>query len=202
MQKVVGSSPIIRFKKTPINRGSLFAATATRAPDVSPRLDSKLPWHSPTSTTHIATRAKGKVEAAKGRPLEDAAWVPANAERRHDQPLSSSGHPSCATVATSGVTGRYGATGYSGHFVIDGARCDRLPPATARHSPCGMCGRAGAYCGNGSGWTSCRSSLLRASSRCACSTAVALLVEPRRLLVLPCLLALHHARQGARYEHD
>jgi hypothetical protein len=51
--------------------------------------------------------------------------------------------------ATSGVTGRYGATGYSrlrpeiaGHsrrFFARRTGCDRLRPASTRHSPCGRC---------------------------------------------------------------
>jgi hypothetical protein len=32
--------------------------------------------HSPSTTTHIASRAKGKSEAAKSRPYEEAACVP------------------------------------------------------------------------------------------------------------------------------
>jgi hypothetical protein len=51
--------------------------------------------------------------------------------------------------ATSGVTGRYdatgsgrlrpGITGYSGHFFTERTGCDRLRPASTRHSLCGMC---------------------------------------------------------------
>jgi hypothetical protein len=51
--------------------------------------------------------------------------------------------------ATSGVTGRYaptgysrlrpGITGYSRHFLAEPTGCDRLRPAAARHSLCGMC---------------------------------------------------------------
>ena len=51
--------------------------------------------------------------------------------------------------ATSGVTGRHGATGYSRlrpgitgcsrHFLGVRTGCDRLRPASTRHSLCGRC---------------------------------------------------------------
>jgi hypothetical protein len=52
-------------------------------------------------------------------------------------------------TATSGVTGRHGATGYdrlrpgiigySRAFLVEPTGCDRLRPATTRHSLCGSC---------------------------------------------------------------
>ncbi len=78
-------------------------------------------------------------------PGDDRRWCPC-AER------------SC--TATSGVTGRYeatgcsrlraGITGYSGHFVLERTGCDRLRPATHPAQPVWyMCGRCGACCDNG-----------------------------------------------------